>query len=124
MNQKRLIILGILLVASLSACAPRASTTSTTSAQGGGRRVIIINNPAANEVIQTVDTAWHRMQLNFLENGSYSTNVLVDLVLPQGVRWVLEDFTAENYRIRFVASDIPEVVWLITPEGVETVPVS
>lgn len=111
-------------MASLSACAPRASTASTTSAQGGGRRVIIINNPAANEIIQTVDTAWHRMQLNFLENGSYSTNVLVDLSLPQGVRWVLEDFTAENYRIRFVSSDIPEVVWLITPEGVETVPVS
>lgn len=104
----------------LAACAPSTSTSNRAPQQ---RRVIIVNNPAAEDVIDIANIAWHRMQLNFLENGSYSTNVLVDLTLPQGVRWVLEDFSNRSYRIRFVSSDVPEIFWLITPEGVQTLPV-
>ena len=114
---KRFVFWLVVLALALSACAPSASTRNTS------RRVIVINNPAAEDVRDIANVAWHRMQLNFLENGTYSTNVLVDLTLPQGVRWVLEDFSNNGYRIRFVSSDVPEIFWLITPEGIETLPV-
>jgi hypothetical protein len=114
------VFLFVFTALTLAACAPSTSTSQRTSQQ---RRVIIINNPATEGVRDIANIAWHRMQLNFLENGSYSTNVLVDLSLPQGVRWVLEDFSNRSYRIRFVSSEVPEVFWLITPEGVQTLPV-
>lgn len=118
------VLLFVFVTLTLAACAPSTSSTSPTSARAPQRRVIIINNPAAEDVREIANIAWHRMQLNFLENGTYSTNVLVDLTLPQGVRWVLEDFSNRSYRIRFVSSAVPEIFWLITPDGVQTLPVS
>jgi len=116
------VFLFVFAALSLAACAPSTSPASNPRSTQR-QRVIVINNPAAEGVIDIANIAWHRMQLNFLENGNYSTNVLVDLNLPQGVRWVLEDFSERNYRIRFVSSDVPEIFWLITPDGVQTLPV-
>jgi hypothetical protein len=122
MNAFVKVFLFVFVALSVAACAPSASPASNTRSTQQ-RRVIVINNPAAEDVIDIANIAWHRMQLNFLETGNYSTNVLVDLSLPQGVRWVLEDFSNRSYRIRFVSSDVPEIFWLITPEGVQTLPV-
>lgn len=96
-----LAVVGLLLVA-LSACVPATQGLSN----------------AAQETERLAVLAWHRMQIGFLELGSYSTDVLRDLELPQGVQWTLEDFSRSNYRIEFRSSQVDSMVWLVTPQGV------
>lgn len=58
------------------------------------------------------------MEIGYLQTGSYTTNALVDLQLPRGVRWTLEEFSEQNYRLRFTDDSRPGVAWLVSPAGV------
>ena len=88
----------------LASCAPTAAPTSL--------------SPAAQQVEQAAVIAYHRMEIGRLQLGTYTTNVLVDLELPQGARWTLADFSDDDYALRFVSENLPEVFWLVTPRGV------
>ncbi len=100
----------MLLTLLLAACAP----------QLGRPQGSLLLSAEAEQIRQLAQIAWHRMELNYLETQRYSTNVLVDLELPKGVLWTLEDFADDYYRLRFSSSAAPGVVWLVTPSGVET----
>jgi len=67
---------------------------------------------------QTADIAFHRMEIGKLELGTYSTNVLVDLDLPQGIQWTLVNFGDDSYELRFATAKIPSFAWLVSPAGV------
>ena len=103
-----------------AACAPR-----TAPANEGGVEVAVTpaleapESPAAREVQQTAQVAYHRMQIGFLQTGEYTTNALLDLSLPQGVRWTVETFEPGTYQLRFVSAEVPEQAWVVTPEGVQ-----
>ena len=102
-----------------AACAPR-----TAPAGEGGTEVSVVEtpapeSPAAREVQQTAQVAYHRMQIGFLQTGEYTTNALLDLSLPQGVRWTVETFEATTYQLRFVSAEVPDQAWIVTPEGVQ-----
>lgn len=97
----------IALVALLAACAPRALGP-------GGQ--------PANELQRTAQLAFHRMQIAYLETGNYTTNALVDLDLPRGVKWTLEEFSTSGYRLRFTDDKRPGEAWLVTPGGVTPAP--
>ena len=58
------------------------------------------------------------MEIGFLQTGTYTTNALVDLDLPRGVKWTLEEFSDSSYQLRFTSDDQPEEVWLVSPRGV------
>ena len=79
--------------------------------------------PPESPEVQTVDrvaqAAWHRMEAGYLETGAYNTNVLADLPLPRGVRWTVASFEEDGYRLDFTSVDVPDIVWVVTPDGVE-----
>ncbi|UCH26740.1 MAG: hypothetical protein JSV66_03575 [Trueperaceae bacterium] len=77
--------------------------------------------PQAIEAERTATIAYHRMQIGFLETGSFSTHVLIDLQLPRGVRWTLEEFSDldRDYRLLFTVDDLPGIAWRVTPRGIE-----
>lgn len=85
----------------LASCAPRAAPS-----------------PEALEVERIATAAWHRMQLVYLETGEYTTNALADLRLPSGVRWLVEEFSANSYTIRFTSNLVAGIAWFVTPTGV------
>jgi hypothetical protein len=95
----------------LSACAPRTQTFSE-----------IVNSPAAKEVEQIANIAFHQMEIIRLETGSYTTNVLMDLPLPQGAAWNLESLAEDNYQLRFTSVNVPGFAWLVSPLGVRLLP--
>lgn len=105
-NRNRILgALPILLLALLAACAPQAVSPAFSSPEG-------------QAVQRVAEVAFHRMEIGRLETGNYTTNVLVDLNMPQGVRWIVTDFTSDSYTLRFSADDLPEVAWLVSPRGV------
>ena len=116
----RLSSLLICLTLLFAACAPRTAPAN----EGGEIRALETpapESPAAREVQQTAQVAYHRMQIGFLQTGEYTTNALLDLSLPQGVRWTVETFEATTYQLRFVSADVPDQAWIVTPDGVQVV---
>lgn len=95
----------LMLLAVLGSCAPAPTQTATDRRPGSDLQRIALQ-------------AYHRMEIGLLETGSYTTNVLVDLELPRQVRWTLEEFGSDGYRLRFTADDRPDEAWLVTPAGV------
>ncbi len=102
------IFLSLLL---LSACSPRTQTFSE-----------VLSSPAAQEVEQIANIAFHRMEISRLESGGYTTNILMDLPLPQGSAWTLESLAQDNYQIRFTSVNVPGFAWLVSPQGVKLLP--
>lgn len=98
------------LLLALAACAPRVSP------EGGA-----LDSPAAKQLEQTATIAYHRMEIGLLQGGEYTTNALIDLALPQGVKWTLEEFGSDNYLLRFTSSEVPGYAWLVSPRGVRIV---
>lgn len=95
------------------ACAPTAQEAPATRP---------VAAPAELGAVQrTAWQAWHLMELGRISEGAYTTNALVDLDLPQGVRWDLLDFTDAGYRLRVlrVEEDGTEgEAWIVDPSGV------
>jgi hypothetical protein len=100
-------LLLLVLALALSACAP--GTTSRPPA-------------AVSELQRTAQVAFHRMEIAFLQTGDYTTNALIDLELPRGVRWTLEEFSERSYRLRFSDDGRPGEAWLVSPAGVRPAP--
>lgn len=98
------------LVLLVSACAPRATTPSSA-----------LDTPEARQLEQTAAIAYHRMEIGLLQTGEYTTNALIDLELPQGAKWTLEEFSSADYLLRFTSSEAPGYAWLVTPGGVRAV---
>ena len=89
----------------LAACAPQAIARAFAT-------------PEAEAVETIARIAFHRMEIARLEVGSYTTNALIDLDLPSGVRWIVTDFSADGYALRFTSDDLPQLAWLVSPAGV------
>jgi len=92
------------LLFALAACAPAGTTSTGFTATTQTGRVAV--------------AAYHRMELGQLETGSYTTNTLIDLDIPQGVRWTVDEFTESSYRLRVENLNQPDEVYIVTPAGV------
>ena len=112
MRDHRFVYLALLVVMLLfTACTPQTMRAEPA-------RPVVLESPEALAVDQTATAAWHRMEAEFLETGSYTTNVLADLSLPPGVRWTVETFTDGAYLLRFTSNAVPDYAWFVSPEGV------
>lgn len=98
-------LLLVVLAAVLASCAPQVQPSAA----------------ADDELRVTAMLAFHRMEIAYLEGGSYTTNALVDLELPKGVRWTLEEFGEDDYRLRFSRDERPSRALIVTPAGVSAV---
>ena len=94
-----------LLVLLLGSCAPSARAT-------------IPETPAADGTQTVAEIAYHRMEIGRLQTGMYTTNVLIDLELPRGVRWTVLEFSDDDYVLRFTNDAVSGVVWNVSPRGV------
>ena len=112
MNKKLSCTLAVVLLSLLAACAPRTQEASVESDA-------LVSSPAAQETERVATAAFHRMELAQIEDGVYTTNVLINLDVPQGVRWMLEDLNDDDYTLRFTSTNVPGVAWIVTPDGVE-----
>lgn len=100
------LVLCLALALALASCAP-ATSTAASGVEG-----------PLDELGRVALLAHHRMEIVYLETGAYTTNALIDLQLPRGVKWTLEDFSDEWYSLRFTDDAQPGVAWLVTPDGV------
>lgn len=95
-----------------SALSPRPGTTAPSAA-----------DPAERDLQRTAAIVYHRMALGFLESGRYTTNVLVDVSLPQGVRWTLIDYPEDGsgYTLELTSDAVPARAYRVSPDGVRAV---
>jgi hypothetical protein len=105
---RALLLAAVTLTLTLAACVPATTTEA-------------LADPAAQALERTASEAYHRMELGRLRTGSYTTNVLVDVELPQGARVTLEAFTGDDYRLRVDSDALDGVAWLVSPRGVRRV---
>ncbi len=98
----------LILAVALASCAPRITSAS-------------FDTPEGIAIERVAEIAYHRMEIGRLETGSYTTNVLIDLDLPRGVRWMVVDFTVTSYGLHFTSDTLPDVAWLVSPEGVHRI---
>lgn len=94
------------VLAVLAACAP-------TTLPGA-------DDETVNELERTAQVIYHRMELGRLESGTYTTNVLVDLLLPEGAKWTLQEFANDGstYRLSLTSSRLEGAEWQVSPDGV------
>lgn len=104
-----LICLFLFLLVTLAACTPGVRTTAPTVA------------PAERIATDKAQEIYHRMRLGYLETGQYTTSVLVDVVLPRGLRWTVESFPGETFELHVSDDNVPGVHWEVTPAGVKRV---
>ncbi len=71
------------------------------------------------ELDRTANVIYHRMELGYLETGTYTTNVLVDLALPEGARWTLQEFANDGstYSLLLTSSRAEGAAWEVSPRG-------
>ncbi len=103
----------ILLLTILVACAPGARQLDA------GPDFAVAQSAGEEQALQTAKVIWHRMEAGFLQGGSYTSNVLIDLTdLPRGVAFMMESFPGESFEIRVTDDALPGVYWLVNPAGV------
>lgn len=104
---RRLALLAALMLA-LGACAPGAFGPAAAT------------DPAVTELERTAQVLFHRMELGFLDSGVYTTNALIDVKLPEGARWTLQEFASDgsSYVLTLTSSRVAGVAWRISPRGV------
>ncbi len=69
-------------------------------------------------VERTAWEAWLLMEIQRLRSGLYSTQALIDLTLPRGVRWTVVDFSGDDYALIVTSDDEDGDGVRVTPEGV------
>ncbi|HNR00340.1 MAG TPA: hypothetical protein PKN52_10080 [Trueperaceae bacterium] len=101
-------VLLMALVAVLGACAPGAFGPAAST------------DPVATELERTAQVLYHRMELGRLETGVYTTNALIDVTLPEGARWTLQEFATDgsSYVLVLRSSRLPSMAWRVSPRGV------
>ena len=104
---KRLSLL-ILLLVSLNACVPFLMPPSPS----------LPNTPHAQELQRLAEVVWHKMQIYYLSEGRYSSNVLVDVSIPQGSKVELQDIGSNYFLVRLSSSRLPQYFWNIQATGV------
>lgn len=79
-----------------------------------------VDQAAMDELQRTAEILYHRMELGQLEEGIYTTNVLVDAPIPEGARWTLQEFASDgsSYLLVLTSSRVEGVTWQVSPRGV------
>lgn len=113
MKQTKLPLLVLSLILLLSGCLPRIGAPQNP-----------LESSEAIETQKIAELAFHRMEIGKLESGEYTTNVLIDLALPQGTQWTLIAFSEGSYTLRFSTESISDYIWLVSPTGVQLSPLS
>lgn len=122
-------LVALLLALTLAACAPRTETSEPTQVvpetPQQPEQDPALSDPAALEVERAARQAFHLMGLAFEREGVYGVNVLAsELDLPSGASWRLENLTRATYALRFTSDNVPDLSWLVTPEGVARQPLT
>ena len=113
--KRRLLAAALGFTLLVSACAPRTASSNPPNTPASAS----LETPQARATAETAEIAYHRMAIGLLQTGEYTTNALLELALPTGVKWTLEEFSGADYRLRFTSDDVPVYVWLVTPRGVQ-----
>jgi len=98
----------------LSACAPASFRLVASDAAHALRIPRDVTTLA--DLDRTAWSAWLRMELARLEQGTYDTRALLDLDLPQGTRWTLVSLAPDSFMLR-VENDLNEAR-LVSQDGV------
>lgn len=108
----------------LGACAPALTGPQDNPLQEQeaglpGPRLEAARSAAEEPARTTAVTIWHRMELGRLRQGTYTSNVLEDMVdLPRGVAFFMDSFPGESFELRVTDDAVPDLYWLVTPEGI------
>lgn len=108
------------LALTIVACAP--ATVQPPAGDGpvaGTDRAIVVPAELADPdpLLRTAWEAWLRMELYWLQQGSYSTDALLELALPSGVRWTVIEYGPADYTLA-VTGDTSTGSLRVDPGGV------
>ena len=97
----------VIIALALSACLPGAQLGDP--------------NP---ELSRVAELLYHRMEVTYLETGSYDTAALINVHLPRGAMWTVISFAEDRtaYELRLTSANEPTWAWRITPRGVQRYP--
>lgn len=109
-----------LFVLALAACAPATQDDAQAGDVTPPAEAAPISE-AAQAAQATADEAFLLMEVGKVRSGEYSPNALAELTLPRGVLWTIESFGVDDYSLRVVSQEEPNLAWLVTQEGVELV---
>lgn len=105
------------LAASLVLVLATAACTPALQGPTGGATRPPADATALTPLERTAWEAWLLMEIGRLRTGAYSTQVLVDLALPQGIRWTVVEFGPDGYALA-VSSDAGGDAIRVSPDGV------
>jgi len=108
------------LALTIVACAPATVQPPPTDVPVGGTdRAIVVPAELADPdpLLRTAWEAWLRMELRWLQQGSYSTDALLELALPSGVRWTVIEYGPADYTLA-VTGDTSTSTLRVDPSGV------
>ena len=77
-----------------------------------------IDEARLSPVERTAWEAWLLMEVQRLRSGLYSTQALLDLSLPSGVRWTVVAFSGDDYALVVTGDDDDQDGLRVTPDGV------
>ena len=119
--------LAALLSIALSACAPAIVGPNAASPADGPsaglppdevRSVRVPRDlPTDEPILRTAWEAWLRMELGRLATGAYTTDALLDLLLPTGIRWTVVDYGPDAYALVVTGDGTPTGL-RVDPDGV------
>ena len=112
-------LIPVLLVLALAACAP--ATQNDAQPDVTPPEAAPVFSEAAQAAEATADEAFLLMEVGKVRSGEYSPNALADLTLPRGVLWTIESFGVDDYSLRVVSQEEPNLAWLVTQAGVELI---
>ena len=98
-------------VAPPSGSANAASTSDVRTIRAP--RDLAITDP----LLRTAWEAWLLMELGRLRSGSYTTDVLLDLAVPQGIRWTVVSYGPDAYALAVTGDGEPTPL-RVDPDGV------
>ncbi len=115
MSRRRHVRLAPLLALALASAACAPALQGTSGAPAATRPPVEVAELSPLE--RTAWEAWLLMEVGRLRTGAYSTQVLIDLELPQGVRWTVVEFDADAYALA-VSNDDGGAQVRVSPDGV------
>lgn len=98
-------------IAPSSAVGDATSTSDVRSIRAP--RDLAITDP----LLRTAWEAWLLMELGRLRSGSYSTDVLLDLAVPSGIRWTVVSYGPDAYALAVTGDGEPTPL-RVDPDGV------
>ncbi|MEZ4629591.1 MAG: hypothetical protein R2880_02540 [Deinococcales bacterium] len=76
-------------------------------------------SPESQEAERLAWIVWHKMELGYLSEGRYDSNVLADIRVGPGLKIEVKDYQNAYFEVMVSHESLSQVAWFVSPEGIE-----